>query len=166
MKKIRFLAAVLLLSLLSAGLVACDIRTDSKVLLCYAGDSRDEFGGGVYAEAVKESRCGFQTVELGKNTENYRSALEDALNRSGDIQTVVVVGKDAYNGLADYIRSFRGMNFIVVDAGLSEIRSNVCALEFQPEEFGYLGGAMTAAAAEGDIGYISTFLNHFDNRIL
>lgn len=167
MKKIRFLAAVLLLSLLSAGLVACGgSRTDSKVLLCYAGDSRDEFGGGVYAEAVKESRCGFQTVELGKNTENYRSTLEDALNRSGDIQTVVVVGKDAYNGLADYIRSFRGMNFIVVDAGLSEIRSNVCALEFQPEEFGYLGGAMTAAAAEGDIGYISTFLNRFDNRIL
>ena len=58
------------------------------------------------------------------------------------------------------------MNFIVVDAGLSEIRSNVCALEFQPEEFGYLGGAMTAAAAEGDIGYVSTFLNRFDNRIL
>ena len=95
MKKIRFLATVLLLSLLSAGLVACGIRTDSKVLLCYAGDSRDEFGGGVYAEAVKESRCGFQTVELGKNAENYRSTLEDALNRSGDIQTVVVVGKDA-----------------------------------------------------------------------
>ena len=47
MKKIRFLAAVLLLSLLSAGLVACGIRTDSTVLLCYAGDSRDEFGGGV-----------------------------------------------------------------------------------------------------------------------
>ena len=48
MKKIRFLAAVLLLSLLSAGLVACGgSRTDSKVLLCYAGDSRDEFGGGV-----------------------------------------------------------------------------------------------------------------------
>ena len=166
MRKIKMIAIVLLLSLLSTSFLACTgNKTDSKVLLCYAGDSRDEFGGGVYATALKEARCEFQTVELGKNTANYSNTVEEAL-RTGNAETIVIVGRDAYNGLSNYVKSFKGMNFIVVDAALSEIPGNVCALEFQPEEFGYLGGQMMASNQAEDVGYISTYLNHFDNRIL
>ena len=166
MRKIKMIAIVLLLSLLSTSFLACTgNKTDSKVLLCYAGDSRDEFGGGVYATALKEARCEFQTVELGKNTANYSNTVEEAL-RTGNAETIVIVGREAYNGLSNYVKSFKGMNFIVVDAALSEIPGNVCALEFQPEEFGYLGGQMMASNQAEDVGYISTYLNRFDNRIL
>ena len=166
MRKIKIIAIVLLLSLLSTSFLACTgNKTDSKVLLCYAGDSRDEFVGGVYAAALKEARCEFQTVELGKNTANYSNTVEEAL-RTGNAETIVIVGREAYNGLSNYVKSFKGMNFIVVDAALSEIPGNVCALEFQPEEFGYLGGQMMASNQAEDVGYISTYLNRFDNRIL
>lgn len=169
MKLTRILAIVLLLSMSLGSLIACTgatvSGTDGKVLLCYAGDSRDEFGGSVYHAAIQEAKCGFHTVELGKNATNYQATVEEALNQSG-AEIVVIVGREAYNGLADYIKSFRGMNFIVVDASLTEIPANVCALEFQPEEYGYLSGKLAAASGAGDVGYLSVWHNHFDNRIL
>lgn len=164
----KLLAFTLLFSLLLVSLSACGgdgNETDGKVLLCYAGDSRDEFGGGVYAAAVRQAKCGFRVVELGKNPANYRGAVEEALS-GGDADTIVIVGREAYNGLADYIKRFKGMNFIVVDAALTEIPDNVLALEFQPEEYGYLCGKMTASGGSEEVGYISTYQGRFDNRVL
>lgn len=164
----KLLAFTLLFSLLLVSLSACGgdgNETDGKVLLCYAGDSRDEFGGGVYAAAVRQAKCGFRVVELGKNPANYRGAVEDALS-GGDADTIVIVGREAYNGLEDYIKRFKGMNFIVVDAALTEIPDNVLALEFQPEEYGYLCGKMTASGGSEEVGYISTYQGLFDNRVL
>ena len=167
MKKTRVLVFTLLFSLLLSSLSACggaESIADGKVLLCYAGDSRDEFGGGVYAAAVKQAKCGFRVVELGKNPANYRGTVEEALG-NGDADTIVIVGRDAYNGLADYVKSFKGMNFIVVDAALTEIPENVLALEFQPEEYGYLCGRMTASGGGEEVGYVSTYQGRLDNRI-
>ena len=164
----KLLAFTLLFSLLLVSLSACGgagDETDGKVLLCYAGDSRDEFGGGVYAAAVEQAKCGFRVVELGKNPANYRGTVEEALS-GGDADTIVIVGREAYNGLADYIKRFKGMNFIVVDAALTEIPDNVLALEFQPEEYGYLCGKMTASGGSEEVGYISTYQGRFDNRVL
>ena len=107
-------------------------EADAKVLLCYAGDSNDEFGGKVYAAAKEEAKCGFKTLELGKNADNYRRAVEEEIAKGG-IETVAIVGIEAYNGLSGYVKSFKGMKFIVLDAALRDVRDNGCALEFQPE---------------------------------
>lgn len=151
MKLTRILAIVLLISMSLA--VSCLHRSNrfrhgwqSTSLLC--GRQPGEFGGSVYHAAVQEAKCGFHTVELGKNATNYQATVDEALNQSG-AEIVVIVGREAYNGLADYIKSFRGMNFIVVDASLTEIPANVCALEFQPEEYGYLSGKLQQPRAPG-----------------
>ena len=102
-------------------------EADAKVLLCYAGDSNDEFGGKVYAAAKEEAKCGFKTLELGKNADNYRRSVEEEIAKGG-IETVVIVGREAYNGLSSYVKSFKGMKFIVLDAALLDVRDNVCAL--------------------------------------
>ena len=140
-------------------------EADAKVLLCYAGDSNDEFGGKVYAAAKEEAKCGFKTLELGKNADNYRRVLEEEIAKGG-IETVAIVGREAYNGLSGYVKSFKGMEFIVLDAALREVRDNVCALEFQPEEYGYLGGRAVAENGAKKAGYVSVYENGFDNRVL
>lgn len=67
MKITKFVAAALSLILVGS-VCSCSPKNeaDAKVLLCYAGDSNDEFGGGVYAAAKDEAKCGFKTLELGK----------------------------------------------------------------------------------------------------
>ena len=166
MKITKFLAAALSLILVGS-VCSCSPKNeaDAKVLLCYAGDSNDEFGGGVYSAAKDEAKCGFKTLELGKNADNYRRAVEEEIAKGG-IETVAIVGRDAYNGLSGYVKSFKGMNFIVLDAALSEVRENVCALEFQPEEYGYLGGRAIAESGAKKAGYVSVYENGFDNRVL
>lgn len=166
MKITKFVAAALSLILVGS-VCSCSPKNeaDAKVLLCYAGDSNDEFGGGVYAAAKDEAKCGFKTLELGKNADNYRRAVEEEIAKGG-IETVAIVGRDAYNGLSGYVKSFKGMNFIVLDAALREVRENVCALEFQPEEYGYLGGRAIAESGAKKAGYVSVYENGFDNRVL
>ena len=51
------------------------------VLLCYAGDDTDEFGGSVYREAVESSKCGFQVLELGSNASTYRNDVAETRAR-------------------------------------------------------------------------------------
>lgn len=84
--------------------------------------------------------------------------MEEEIAKGG-IETVAIVGRDAYNGLSGYVKSFKGMNFIVLDAALRDVRDNVCALEFQPEEYGYLGGraiAESGAKKRGMFPYMKT----------
>ena len=147
---------------------ACtDMFADNRqeVLLCYAGDDTDEFGGGVYREAVESLKCGFQVLELGSNANTYRNDVAEALSKK-DYKAVVVAGAEAYNGLYSYIKSYKGMNFIALDCRLKEIRDNVAAVEFDPEEFGYLGGRLVAEGTETKVGYLSSVRNAFDNRVL
>ena len=58
MKITKFVAAALSLILVGS-VCSCSPKNeaDAKVLLCYAGDSNDEFGGGVYAAAKDEAKC-------------------------------------------------------------------------------------------------------------
>ena len=69
MKIKKILAAALSLFLIASA-CSCSPKNeaDAKVLLCYAGDSNDEFGGKVYTAAKEEAKCGFKTLELGRNS--------------------------------------------------------------------------------------------------
>lgn len=155
MKIKKILAAALSLFLIASA-CSCSPKNeaDAKVLLCYAGDINDEFGGKVYTAAKEEAKCGFKTLELGKNADNYRRAVEEEIAKGG-IEAVAIVGREAYNGLSGYVKSFKGMKFIVLDAALRDVRDNVCALEFQPEEYGYLGGRTIAESGAQKAGYVS-----------
>ena len=156
-------------TVLAAGLciscTACAFpASSSSVLLCYAKDARDEFGGAIYSAAVSDSNCKFRVLELGSNADTYADDVDSALEKYG-CKTVVVVGEEAYGGLYDYIKSYKGMDFIALDCKLTSVRSNVAAVEFQPEELGYLGGVLAAEGGSA-VGYLSSVRNSFDNRIL
>ena len=111
MKITKILAAALAL-FFAVSVCSCSPKkeADAKVLLCYAGDGNDEFGGGVYAAAKEKAKCGFKTLELGKNPDNYRRAVEEEVAKGG-IETIAIVGREAYNGLFGYVKSFKGMKF-------------------------------------------------------
>lgn len=165
---IKKILSVMALSLLVCfNLAACGAGSGgAKVLLCYAGDSRDEFGGSVYASAVTGSGCKFDVLELGSDEGVYADDVAAAISEK-DYKTVVIAGREAYDGLESYVKSFKGMKFIALDCHLTEIRSNVAALEFQPEELGYLGGRLASEGSKGgSVGYLSAGSDSFDSRVL
>lgn len=147
----------------------CSFGNGPDLLFCYAGNSSDEFGGSVYAQAISSlgKKCDATVLELGSDQNSFKNGLSEALSKR-EYEAVVVVGETAYQGLASYIKSYKGMNFVALDCRLSDFPSNVAAVEFAPEEFGYLGGGIAAAGlADGEgVGYLSSVRNSFDNRVL
>lgn len=159
------LASILLCLCCGVGFAACQpAPEDPTVLFCFARNESDAFGGEVYSSAVAASGCNFRVLPLGSNAATYADDVAQAL-AEGNYRTVVIAGDEAYAGLSDYVKSYKGMDFVALDCKLMSVRSNVAAVEFSPEELGYLGGRLTAEGADC-VGYLSETRNAFDNRIL
>ena len=130
------LASILLCLCCGVGFAACQPASeDSTVLLCFARNESEAFGGEVYSSAVAASGCNFRVLPLGSNAATYADDVAQAL-AEGNYRTVVIAGDEAYAGLSDYVKSYKGMDFVALDCKLMSVRSNVAAVEFSPEEIG------------------------------
>ena len=165
--KRRNILAFILTMLLVFSMIGCAKSDKPNLLICYAGTQADEFGGEVYAACAEGMSGAYDCtlLELGSSADSYEETFSSAL--AGDVyDKIVIVGKEAYSGLSSYIKKNKGKSFIALDCRLTEIPSNVAAVEFSPEQFGYLGARVSAASEGKPIGYISLSSGTFENRIL
>lgn len=167
-KKIFIALIVLLLSFCAFSGCGQDSKESIDILFCYANSSADEFGGKVYESAINQlDNKGSKIVELGVNPDTFVSTLNQEVSKK-NYKAIVIIGKSAYEGLETYIKSFKGMNFIALDCNLTNLRENLLAVEFSPEEFGFAGGTVLSDNLNAGFvaGYNSSVRNSFDNRIL
>ena len=134
------LASILLCLCCGVGVAACQpAPEDPTVLFCFARNESDAFGGEVYSSAVAASGCNFRVLPLGSNAATYADDVAQAL-AEGNYRTVVIAGDEAYAGLSDYVKSYKGMDFVALDCKLTSVRSNVAAVEFRPKSWGISAG--------------------------